>query len=129
VPPVKRTSRRPTPFGIRRSSAAAPVRGGATALPVVPHAGPCRVRALEEAIGACKAAIVLVGPRGFGNTQPYERDLAFVRQTRDPAFPVVPVILAQATLDRPFNFLQILKWIDFSHVARCPMRRTSLSIF
>jgi hypothetical protein len=71
------------------------------------------VRALEEAIGACKAAIVLVGPRGFGNTQQYERDLAFFRQTRDPILPQ-----AQATIDRPFNFLQILTWIDFSHVAK-----------
>src|SRR6266581_3233575 len=51
------------------------------------------VRALEQAIGAAKAAIVLIGPHGFGNTQQYERDLAFVRQSRDPAFPVVPVIL------------------------------------
>ena len=56
------------------------------------------VRALEEAIGACKAAIVLVGPRGFGNTQQYERDLALFRQTRDAAFPVVPVILPEATI-------------------------------
>jgi hypothetical protein len=76
------------------------------------------VRALEEAIAACKAAIVLVGPRGFGNTQQYERDLALFRQSRDLAFPVVPVILPEATLDRPFNFLQILTWIDFSHVAK-----------
>jgi len=48
------------------------------------------VRALEQAIGAAKAAIILIGPRGLGNTQQYERELAFVRQTRDPAFPVVP---------------------------------------
>jgi TIR domain len=75
------------------------------------------VEALQEAIAACKAALVLIGPRGFGNTQQYERDLAFYRQTRDPAFLVVPVILPEAGLDRPFNFLQILTWIDFSHVA------------
>ena len=53
------------------------------------------VRALEQAIGAAKAVIVLIGPRGLGNTQQYERELAFVRQTRDPAFPVVPVILPE----------------------------------
>jgi WD40 repeat protein len=76
------------------------------------------VRALEEAIGAAKAAIVLVGPRGFGNTQQYERELAFVRQSRDPGFPVVPVILPETATDRPFNFLQVLTWIDFSHVAK-----------
>jgi energy-coupling factor transporter ATP-binding protein EcfA2 len=75
------------------------------------------VQALEWAINAAKAAIVLIGPHGLGNTQQYERDLALYRQTRDPTFPVVPVILPQAAIDRPFNFLQILTWIDFSHVA------------
>ena len=63
------------------------------------------VRALEQAIGAAKAAIVLIGPRGFGNTQQYERELAIVRQSHDPGFPVVPVILPETTTDRPFNFL------------------------
>jgi hypothetical protein len=29
------------------------------------------VRALELAIGAAKVAIVLIGPRGLGNTQQY----------------------------------------------------------
>jgi hypothetical protein len=31
------------------------------------------VRALEQAIGAAKATIVLIGPRGLGNTQQYDR--------------------------------------------------------
>ena len=35
------------------------------------------VRALEQAIGAAKAVVVLIGPHGFGNTQQYERELAF----------------------------------------------------
>src|SRR6516162_1637245 len=76
------------------------------------------VRALERAIGAAKALIVLIGPRGLGNTQQYERELAFVRQTRDPVFPVVPVILPETTTDPPFDFLRVLTWIDFSHVAK-----------
>jgi TIR domain len=76
------------------------------------------VRALEQAIGAAKAAIVLIGPRGLGNTQQYERELAFVRKTRDPAFPVVPVILPETTTDPTFDFLRVLTWIDFSHVTR-----------
>jgi TIR domain len=57
------------------------------------------LRALEQVIGSAKAAIVLIGPRGLGNTQQYERDLALIRQTRDPAFPVVPVILPETTSD------------------------------
>jgi energy-coupling factor transporter ATP-binding protein EcfA2 len=76
------------------------------------------VRALEQAIGAAKAAVVLIGRRGLGNTQQYERELAFVRQSRDPTFPVVPVILPGASTDLPFNFLQMLTWIDFSQVAK-----------
>jgi len=76
------------------------------------------VRALERAMGAAKAAIVLIGPRGLGNTQQYERELAFVRQTRDPAFPIVPVILPETTTDPPFDFLRVLTWIDFSRVTK-----------
>jgi hypothetical protein len=76
------------------------------------------LKALEQAIGAAKAAIVLIGPRGLGNTQQYERDLALIRQTRDPVFPVVPVILPETTTDPPFDFPRVLTWIDFSHVAR-----------
>jgi hypothetical protein len=76
------------------------------------------VRGLEKALNAAKAAIILIGPHGLGNTQQYERDLAIVRQTRDPSFPIVPVILPEAEIDRPFNFLQILTWVDFSHVAK-----------
>jgi hypothetical protein len=58
------------------------------------------VRALERAMGAAKAAIVLIGPRGLGNTQQYERELAFVRQTHEPAFPIVPVILPETTIEQ-----------------------------
>ena len=76
------------------------------------------VRALEQAIGTAKAVIVLIGPSGLGNTQQYERELAFVHQTRDPAFPVVPVILPETTTDLPFDFLRVLTWVDFSHVTR-----------
>src|SRR5262249_19616492 len=76
------------------------------------------VRALEQAIAAAKAAIVLIGPRGLGNTQQYERELALVRQTHDPAFPVVPVILPETSTDRPFDFLRLLTWIDFSQVTK-----------
>jgi hypothetical protein len=75
------------------------------------------VRALEQAIDSAKTAIVLIGPRGFGNTQQYERELAIVRQSRDPTFPVVPVLLPDAR-DPPFTFLQVLTWIDFSRVAK-----------
>jgi hypothetical protein len=76
------------------------------------------VRELEKGLNAAKAAIILIGPQGFGNTQQYERDLAIFRQTRDRSFPIVPVILPEAAIDRPFDFLQILTWIDFSRVSK-----------
>ena len=75
------------------------------------------IRALEEAIGVSKAAIILLGPSGLGDTQQYERELAFVRQTGEPNFPVVPVVLPE-TRDPPFNFLRVVTWVDFSHVAK-----------
>src|SRR5262249_96931 len=76
------------------------------------------VRALEQAIGAAKAVAVLIGPRGAGKPQQYERETAFDRQRRDSAFPIVPVILPENTTDPPFDFLRVLTWIDFSHVNR-----------
>jgi hypothetical protein len=76
------------------------------------------VRALEKAIGAAKSAIVLIGPGGFGNTQQYERELAIIRQTREPDFRVIPVILPDTRSDIPFDFLRNLTQIDFSHVAK-----------
>jgi energy-coupling factor transporter ATP-binding protein EcfA2 len=75
------------------------------------------VGGLEKALNATKAAIILVGPRGLGNTQQYERDLAFIRQTRDPSFPIVPVVLPGAQVDR-WSILQTLTWIDFTRVAK-----------
>ena len=63
------------------------------------------LRALEEAIGAAKAVIVLIGPHGFGNTQQYERELALVRKTRDQKFPVIPLL--PDTRDPPVGFLQL----------------------
>jgi WD40 repeat protein len=73
------------------------------------------MRALEQAIGAAKAVIVLIGPRGLGNTQQYEREFAIVRQSREPSFLVVPIILPGVTGDQPFDFLNLITWIDFSH--------------
>jgi energy-coupling factor transporter ATP-binding protein EcfA2 len=75
------------------------------------------VRGLEKALNATKAAIILVGPRGRGNTQQYERDLAFIRQTRDSSFPIVPVVLPGAQVDQ-WSILQTLTWIDFASVAK-----------
>jgi hypothetical protein len=76
------------------------------------------VRTVEQVISAAKAVIVLIGPRGIGNTQHHERELALLRQRRDPTFPVVPVILPETVVDPPFDFLNLPSWVDFSHVAK-----------
>jgi hypothetical protein len=76
------------------------------------------VRALGNAIDSAKSAIILIGPSGFGNTQQYERELAIIRQTREPKFRVLPVILPKTSCDLPFDFLQNLTWIDFGNVEK-----------
>jgi hypothetical protein len=57
---------------------------------------------------------VLVGPQGFGNSQQYERELAIIRQTHEPAFRVIPVILPKTGSDLPFDFLRNLTRVDWS---------------
>jgi hypothetical protein len=71
------------------------------------------VPALEEAIGRARAVAILVGPHRIGNTQQYERELALVRQTGDPAFPVIPVLMPGCDAP-PTGFLQLLTWVDLS---------------
>ncbi|RXT48567.1 toll/interleukin-1 receptor domain-containing protein [Bradyrhizobium betae] len=75
------------------------------------------VRALEDAMGKSKSALILIGPRGFGNTQQYEREFALYRQTQDPSFRIVPVLLL-GTSDPPAGFLHLLTWIDLSASTR-----------
>jgi hypothetical protein len=82
------------------------------------------VRALEQAIGAAKAVVVLIGPRGLGNTQQYERELAFVRQTREPAFPVMPVILPETTTDPPSIFYEFSPGSTSPTSPECSTHRT-----
>ena len=71
------------------------------------------VAALEDAIGRSKAVAILVGKHGIGNTQQYERELALIRQTGDPAFSVIPVLMPGCD-SPPTGFLQLLTWVDFS---------------
>ena len=56
-------------------------------------AGRPPLRELEQVFDTAKAAIVLIGPRGLGSTQQYERELALIRQAKEPAFPVGPAWL------------------------------------
>ena len=49
--------------------------------------------AIEDAIARAGAVAILFGKDGMGDTQQYERETAVVRQTHEPEFPVVPVLL------------------------------------
>jgi len=71
------------------------------------------VPALEDAIGRARAVAILVGAHGLGNTQQYERELALIRQTGDPSFPVIPVMMPGCN-SPPTGFLQLLTWVDLS---------------
>jgi WD40 repeat protein/energy-coupling factor transporter ATP-binding protein EcfA2 len=71
------------------------------------------VPALEDAIGRSKAVVILLGKHGIGNSQQYERELALVRQTGEPAFPVIPVLMPGCD-SPPTGFLRLLTWLDFS---------------
>ncbi len=70
---------------------------------------------LEHAIGTTATAVaVLVGPNGLGNTQKYEFQFALTRQTGDPGFPVIPVILPGTPLAILTGFIGLQTWVDFS---------------
>src|SRR4030095_3925708 len=67
-------------------------------------------RALEELLDACHPIGIFLGPHGMGRWQQREKDLALDRQTRDPAFPVIPVLLPGA--DPALGFLSLNTWGD-----------------
>ncbi len=70
---------------------------------------------LERAIGTTATAVaVLVGPNGLGNTQKYEFQFALTRQTGEPGFPVIPVILPGTPLAILTGFIGLQTWVDFS---------------
>jgi energy-coupling factor transporter ATP-binding protein EcfA2 len=67
-------------------------------------------RALEEILDACHSICIFLGPHGMGRWQQREKALALDRQTRDPAFPVIPVLLPGA--DPALGFLSLNTWVD-----------------
>jgi hypothetical protein len=68
-------------------------------------------RLLEQHLASCNAAAIVVGPSGLGNWQRYEQYHALDRQTREPGFPVIPVLLP-GVQDPPLGFLGLNTWID-----------------
>jgi hypothetical protein len=50
---------------------------------------------------------------GIGSSQQYERELPLIRQTQDPMFTVIPVLMPGCD-SPPTAFLQLLTWVDLS---------------
>lgn len=69
-------------------------------------------QALERALASCGSVAVFFGVDGLGPWQQRERDLALERQAREPAFPVIPVLLT--THDPALGFLTLHTWVDLS---------------
>jgi hypothetical protein len=73
---------------------------------------------LEQQLGTCRALVVLVGPKGFGEWQHREIQLGLDRQASDKKigriFPVIPVLLpGLAKDDVPIGtFLSLNTWVD-----------------
>ena len=81
---------------------------------------------LEDAIGRSRAVAILFGEHGIGNTQQYEREFALIRQTSDPSFPVIPVLMPGCA-SPPTGFLQFLTWVDLSQGASVLQQAESLA--
>ncbi len=72
--------------------------------------------ALQEAIGKARAVAVFIGRDGLGSWQKREMELALDRQAREEreggSFPVIPVVLPEADLEKAPGFLLLNTWID-----------------
>jgi TIR domain len=67
--------------------------------------------ALEDALASCRAVAILLGPDGFGPWQQREQYKALDRQTKEPAFRVIPVVLP-GIKDPALGFLGLNTWVD-----------------
>jgi hypothetical protein len=65
---------------------------------------------LEDILASCRAVVVCVGPNGMGTWQQREIDAALDRQSQDPRFPIIPLILPGS--EPPLGFLRQLTWVD-----------------
>ena len=66
---------------------------------------------LEQALSACGAVAVCIGPGELGPWQQRELYSALDRQAKETGFPVIPVLLPGA--EPPLGFLKQNTWVDF----------------
>src|SRR5215510_6566485 len=71
---------------------------------------------LENAISRARAVAVFIGKEGIGAWQRREKELALDRQRQETKagrrFPVIPVVLPNAEIDKVTGFLSLNTWID-----------------
>jgi len=74
------------------------------------------VEALQEGIDNSCAVAIFIGKEGLGPWQKREMELALQRQAKKErsrgSFPVVPVLLPQADIDKAPGFLLLNTWVD-----------------
>jgi len=68
--------------------------------------------ALEKALGQVRGVVVFLGPNGLGVWERRERALALVRQTSEPTFPVIPVLLPGSQAGDYTGFLLLSTYAD-----------------
>jgi WD40 repeat protein/KaiC/GvpD/RAD55 family RecA-like ATPase len=74
---------------------------------------------LEAALGSCGAVVVCLGPGEMGPWQQREVNLALERQSKDMAFPVIPVLLPGA--EPVLGFLGQNTWVDLRERSNNPV--------
>ena len=82
-------------------------------------------QALEHVLGNCGAVAMFIGPGEMGPWQQREKDVALDRQTRDPTFPVIPVLLPGA--EPVLGFLLQNSWVDLRERPNDPVRLSILA--
>src|SRR5512144_1598678 len=83
--------------------------------------------ALEDALASCRAVAILLGPDGLGPWQQREQYKALDRQTKEPAFPVIPVV-CPGTKDPALGFLGLNTWIDLRSDLDCGLELLAKAI-
>ncbi len=74
------------------------------------HPGCAWPQELEAVMSACQAAAICIGAGEMGPWQQREANMALQRQAREPAFPVIPVLMPGA--DPVLGFLGQNTWVD-----------------
>ena len=68
--------------------------------------------ALEKALNQCRTIAIFIGAHGLSPWQQREKELALIRQARNPSLRVIPVLLPGSEPILDLNFLFLNTWVD-----------------